>query len=376
MPLLDVRTLLVIFIVGNLLVGCLMLAAFRGRLTPVLRTWIASLFIQSAGLMLMGGCGGIKPLIGFAVLSVSYGLMLLALTLHFGISRRYGWPWWLVAVAFLFALTAPESPWQRQVMGNVIAALQVLLAALLILWQKEQRGALRVLMGGSGMLGAAMLLLRAFDVHQAGAAECLANASSPEQGYMFLSFFVFRFTFMFGFILLIEGKQREAVTRLAMLDSLTEAYNRRTFIDLAERELQRSLRNGKPLSLMVLDLDHFKQINDIHGHQAGDSVLRQVKHTADQCLRAADTFARYGGEEFVVLLPETGREGAFNLAERLRSAIAESRAECGVPVSACIGVVSLLKVNGSVTLAELLAKADAAMYQAKSAGRNRVAMAD
>lgn len=376
MPSLDVRTLLVVFIVGNLLVGCLMLAAFQGRFTPVLRTWIASLFIQGFGWMLMAGCGGSQPLVGFAILSVSYGLMLVALTLHFGVSRRYGWPWWLVAVAILFALTAPDSPWQRQIMGNAIAALQVLLAAIVILLQKGQRGALRILMGGSGVLGAAMLLMRALDVYQVGTAECLANSNSPEQSFMFLSFFVFRFTFMFGFILLIEGKQREAVTRLATLDSLTEAYNRRTFIDLAERELQRSLRNGKPLSLMVIDLDHFKQINDTHGHQAGDSVLRQVKQIADHCLRAADTFARYGGEEFVVLLPETDREGAHNLAERLRSAIADNRAECGVPVSACIGVVSLPKVNGSVTLAQLLAKADEAMYQAKATGRNRVVMAD
>ncbi|MBX9849350.1 MAG: GGDEF domain-containing protein [Rhodocyclaceae bacterium] len=376
MPSLDIRTLLIVFIIGNLLVGSLMLAAFRGRLTAVLKTWIASLFVQSLGWLLLGNCGGILPLLGFVTLSLSYGMMITALTLHFGISRRYGWPWWPVGIAVLFIICVPAEPWIRQVGGNLIAALQVLLAAAITLWQRGQRNLLRVLMGGSGLLGALVLLVRAADIYQVGATSCVVDGSSPEQGLTFLCFFIFRFTFMFGFILLIEGKQREAVTRLATLDSLTEAYNRRTFIDLAERELQRSLRNGRPMSVMVLDLDNFKQINDTHGHQAGDSVLQHVKQVADECLRSADIFARYGGEEFVVLLPDTTSQGAVVLAERLRLAIAENRASCGVPVTACIGVHSLDKVSKSVTLAELLAQADKAMYQAKAAGRNCVVVAD
>lgn len=373
MPLLDIYTLIVAYVVGNLLVGSLMLAAFGRRLTPVLRIWIASLFVQSLGWVMMTQCGGARPLLGFAVLSVSYGLMLTALTLHFGVSRRWHWPWWPVALAFVFSLTVSESLWQRQIIGNLIAALQILLAAMVILWQTGERPALRWLMGASGLIGAAMLALRAVDVFQAGDAQCMAQVKTMSMSLMFLSFFIFRFTFMFGFILLIEGRQREAVTRLARLDSLTEAYNRRTFIELAERELGRCRRHGRSISLLIFDLDYFKRINDTHGHMAGDEVLCRVKEVVEDCLRSADLLARYGGEEFVVLMPETDPPGALRLAERLRLAIAALPMRNETAVTVSLGVAGTTKVDAACTLDGLLAEADKALYAAKAAGRNRVA---
>jgi diguanylate cyclase (GGDEF)-like protein len=372
LPPLDIYTLIVAYVVGNVLVGGLMLAAFSRRLTPVLRTWIASLFVQGLGWVLMAQCGGTRPLIGFAVLSISYGLMLTALTMHFGVSRRYHWTWWPVALTFVFCLTVSDSIWQRQIIGNSIAALQVALAAIIVLWQKGQRTVLRGLMGISGVFGSAMLVARTVSVYQAGDAQCMALVKSSELSLMFLSFFVFRFTFMFGFILLIEGRQREAVTRLARLDSLTEAYNRRTFIELAERELRRCRRNERGASLLIFDLDFFKKINDTHGHHAGDEVLCHVKDVVERCLRSGDLFARYGGEEFVVLMPETGPEGAQRLAERLRMAIASTPMQGEIPITASLGVVGTAKVGEECTLDLLLAEADKAMYAAKASGRNRV----
>ncbi|HWU84133.1 MAG TPA: GGDEF domain-containing protein, partial [Rhodocyclaceae bacterium] len=300
MLLLDVRTLIVVFIVGNLLVGSLMLAAFRGHLTPVLRYWIGSLFVQALGWVLLARCGGALPLLGFFLMSVNYGLMLTAFALQFGVSRRHAWPWWPVGAALLFCLFAPDEIWQRQAIGAVISGVQVLLAALVVLRSREGSALLRGLIAASGLVGAGMLLTRAVNAYALGAAECLSS-NTPGQSLMFLSFFVFRFTFMFGFILLIEGKQREAVTRLATLDPLTGIYNRRTFIDLAGRELQRSQRNRKPIALVAFDLDHFKDINDTLGHQAGDLVLCHVRRVVQDCLRSHDVFARYGGEEFVIL---------------------------------------------------------------------------
>lgn len=376
MPMLDIYTLIVAYVIGNLVVGSLMLAAFQGRLTPVLRTWVASLFVQSLGWVLMSQCGGTRPLIGFAVLSISYGLMLTALTLHFGVSRRWYWPWWPVALACVFCLTASDSPWQRQIIGNLIAALQILLAAMVLLLQKGERPALRWLMGASGLVGAAMLASRSVTLFQAGDAQCMAQMKSMQLSLMFLSFFVFRFTFMFGFILLIEGRQREAVTQLARLDSLTGAYNRRTFIELAERELSRCRRNGRSVSLLVFDLDHFKRINDTRGHMVGDEVLCRVKEVIQGCLRGSDLFARYGGEEFVVLMPETDLPGACHLAERLRTAIAAIPMQGELPVTASIGVAGVLKADEACTLDRLLIEADQAMYAAKAAGRNRVACAE
>lgn len=372
MLLLDVRTLIVVFIIGNVLVGSLMLTAFHRRLTPVLRAWIASLLLQALGWTLMSQCGGVRPLIGFTILSVSYGWMLTALTMHFGVPRRYHWPWWPVALTIAFCLSVPESILVRQIGGNLIAALQVFLAAIVVLWQKGQRTALRGLMGLSGVFGAGMLVARSAGIYLDGSAQCLAEARTTELSLMFLSFFVFRFTFMFGFILLIEGKQREVVTRLATLDPLTEAYNRRTFIELATRELRRSRRSGHALSVVVFDLDHFKEVNDQYGHQVGDEVLCRVKRIADSCLRSEDLFARYGGEEFVVLMPETGQAGALKLAERLREAIAAAPADGGVRVTASMGVASVAEIDDKWTLERLLARADRAMYAAKAAGRNRV----
>lgn len=372
LPPLDIYTLIVAYIVGNVLVGSLMLAAFNRRLTPVLQTWIASLFVQALGWVLMAQCGGTRPLVGFAVLSISYGLMLTALTMHFSVPRRWHWPWWPVALAIVFCLAAPDEIWQRQVIGNTIAALQVLLAAVVVLWQKGQRTLLRGLMGASGVIAAGMLAARALDVFQAGEAQCLAQVKTTQMSLMFLGFFVFRFTFMFGFILLIEGRQREAVTRLARLDPLTEAYNRRTFIELAERELARCRRHGRSASLLMFDLDHFKKINDTRGHQAGDEVLCHVKDVVERCLRSADLFARYGGEEFVVLMPETTLAGAARLAERLRMAIASTPMQGDIPVTASLGVAGTAMVDEACTLDNLLAEADRAMYAAKAAGRNRV----
>jgi diguanylate cyclase (GGDEF)-like protein len=376
LPLLDIFTLIVVFIIGNLLVASLMLAAFHGRLTPVLRSWIACLFLQALGWALMAQCGGTRPLIGFVVLSISYSLMLTALTMHFGVSRRYHWPWWPVALTILLCLTVSDSMWHRQVFGNLVAALQVTLAALVVLWQKNQRTLLRGLMGLSGVLGAAMLVARAADVYQVGTAQCMAGEKTMALSLMFLSFFVFRFTFMFGFILLIEGRQREVVTRLATLDPLTEAYNRRTFIELATRELRRSRRNGRSVSVLVFDLDHFKEINDSYGHQVGDEVLCRVKAAVESCLRSGDLFARYGGEEFVVLMPETGINGALKLAERLRTAIAAIVVSGKVHITASLGVASVDRVDTDCTLDQLLGQADRAMYAAKAAGRNCTIVAE
>jgi diguanylate cyclase (GGDEF)-like protein len=231
-------------------------------------------------------------------------------------------------------------------------------------------------MGASGVIAAGMLAARALDVFQAGEAQCLAQVKTTQMSLMFLGFFVFRFTFMFGFILLIEGRQREAVTRLARLDPLTEAYNRRTFIELAERELARCRRHGRSASLLMFDLDHFKRINDTLGHQAGDEVLCYVKDVVERCLRSGDLFARYGGEEFVVLMPETTPAGAVRLAERLRVAIASTPMQGDLPVTASLGVAGAEHVDASCTLDGLLAEADRAMYAAKAAGRNRVAGAE
>lgn len=163
------------------------------------------------------------------------------------------------------------------------------------------------------------------------------------------------------------------LNQLATQDPLTGVLNRRRFLELARVEMRRAKRHGRALSLFLLDLDRFKQVNDTHGHAAGDEVLCTVVARARAVLRDADQIARFGGEEFVVLLPETDEDAALAVAERLRRAIAGLPVDVeglAVPVTASIGVAAWTAAEPS--LEHTLRRADAALYEAKQAGRNRV----
>lgn len=170
----------------------------------------------------------------------------------------------------------------------------------------------------------------------------------------------------------------EQLRRQATQDSLTGLSNRRHFFAQGEIELARVRRYGAALSLLMLDVDHFKRINDSHGHKAGDIVLRQLSTTLRETLRPVDVIGRLGGEEFAVLLPGTKLAEAIEVAERLREIIAASevKREAGLPLrfTVSIGVVSLEQPDSN--LDTLLSLADRALYQAKAGGRNKVCVAD
>ena len=169
--------------------------------------------------------------------------------------------------------------------------------------------------------------------------------------------------------------------RLAVTDGLTGLYNRRFFEEVLRLESERALRGDVPLALLVADLDHFKHVNDAHGHQSGDVVLVEVAHRLRRSLRASDVLARYGGEEFVAILPDADRETALDIAERCRSALADQpvRLHTGhrVTVTGSFGVAVLGTDAAAATrdATGLLRRADRALYAAKDAGRNRVTVA-
>lgn len=172
-----------------------------------------------------------------------------------------------------------------------------------------------------------------------------------------------------GFGDLLELVDR--LNRKASTDALTEALNRHGFAEIAVGELLRARRYRRSLSMIVFDLDHFKAINDRHGHAAGDLVLQVVARLVRDNLRLADVFARWGGEEFVILAPETSGEEAERLAEKLRLLFREHRG-AGVPgFSASFGIAALAPDDD---LDSLFARADRALYQAKQAGRDRVVL--
>ncbi|MCC6145772.1 MAG: diguanylate cyclase [Candidatus Hydrogenedentes bacterium] len=168
-------------------------------------------------------------------------------------------------------------------------------------------------------------------------------------------------------------EMNQELDRLASTDALTGLYNRRHLMDRLAQELERSTRYGNPLSVLLLDLDHFKSINDSHGHLVGDAVLKRAGEIIQDCARTTDLPGRYGGEEFALLLPQTDTKGASELAERLRRRLGQMvhHDAAGKPfhVTCSIGVAS---VHGNGNATWILKHADDALYQAKADGRNRV----
>jgi len=173
-----------------------------------------------------------------------------------------------------------------------------------------------------------------------------------------------------------KALERE-LTRLATTDPLTSAANRRHFLSQAEQEMERAGRYGRQLGVVMIDIDHFKAVNDGHGHAAGDAVLVAVAAACRSLLRDVDCLGRIGGEEFALLLPETSLVGASEVAERLRQAIAATQVTVGhhvLHVTASLGAAE--RRDDDAGFDALLARADAALYRAKASGRDRVELAE
>ena len=172
----------------------------------------------------------------------------------------------------------------------------------------------------------------------------------------------------------IESEYHEEIYRLTIFDGLTQIHNNRYLTDFLDREVARSQRHQRPLSVLMLDLDKFKVVNDEHGHLCGDHVLREMSNRIRHTVRREDLFARYGGEEFALVLVESTHEQAVEVAERIREIVEVTPfwfESLQIPVTLSVGVAS---TNGETptTANDLLKQADANLYRAKHAGRNRV----
>lgn len=166
-------------------------------------------------------------------------------------------------------------------------------------------------------------------------------------------------------------KERERYRPLAIRDGLTGAYNHLYFQEQLETEIKRSGRSGRPVSLIMMDLDYFKMFNDNYGHQAGDYVLKELNKIAGKVLRESDIFARYGGEEFAVILPDTDEKKAEEVAERLRKAVENAGMTYKgqkLEVTLSLGVIS----EKTESADDIITKADNLLYTAKDLGRNCV----
>ncbi|WP_423926219.1 GGDEF domain-containing protein [Dokdonella sp.] len=224
------------------------------------------------------------------------------------------------------------------------------------------------------LVGIVIMMVRILYAPDAGLIEL--TTSSPMQGIVFTYGSLLPVIATSGFLLMCGERMNEDLSRLATIDSLTGVYNRRTLTELAGKAITASKRHGRALSLLILDIDHFKRINDEFGHEAGDLALCRVVEIMRSTLRESDLTARLGGEEFVAILPDTDEASAFVLAERLREELAASNFSISgwpVPLRASIGVGSLGPTISD--LETLMRETDRAMYSAKRGGRNRVAAA-
>jgi diguanylate cyclase (GGDEF)-like protein len=233
-----------------------------------------------------------------------------------------------------------------------------------------------------GYTAGALKMLQANLRHLTWQAQAIAEGDFTQR-VDFMGDFAAAFNGMVQRLALTLNALRESEERyriLATTDGLTGLCNRRQFFALACDEICRAQRYCRPLSILMIDMDDFKRINDAYGHAVGDSVLREAAEAAKNALRGGDLLGRYGGEEFVALLPETALEAALVAAERIRRAIEELRVEADgavITASASIGVSAMeappdQDPGADALLETLLHHADQALYRAKGKGRNRV----
>ncbi|MGZ5006363.1 MAG: GGDEF domain-containing protein [Methylobacter sp.] len=229
--------------------------------------------------------------------------------------------------------------------------------------------------GASFTLVAAILLLRAIIVFLAPANSYGLYLPTPINPASFFIGSMGQMCIAFGFVLMLNYRLSADLQKLALSDALTGALNRRSLEQEAKRLSARCTRTGDVLAMMIIDVDHFKAINDHYGHPVGDEVLKCLAAVAKKTIRSDDYFARYGGEEFCILLPSTTEKDAWILADRLRQNYAALIIESGGEIlrsTISIGVSD--SIHAGLEFSSLVTAADQAMYRAKQEGRNRVVM--
>jgi diguanylate cyclase (GGDEF)-like protein len=382
---LDARTLLFALILTNSMM-VLSLFAASGRKVDGKQDgtakWATAILLETVAWMLVAARGHVPDLVSVVVasglLSATFALMLAAVC-EFQQSHPPRWQYFLPgALVLVMATVLIDDIHGRFFWGSLIYIFQIMLIASALVTDAATRAgrAWRLLFGGAWVL-ILVLGMRAFVglSGQSILAQPLSRVDGVPNWVQVVSFVALLATSLLGsigFLLMVKERADGAVMHLAMTDSLTGVPNRRAVMDYAERAL--ALRGDRQLALLMVDVDHFKRINDAHGHPVGDEVLCQVAVLLAGRLRGGDLLGRYGGEEFCVVALDTDAAGARKLAETLRKIVAEAtlKTERGdISVTVSIGV-ALCTSNTSRQLKDILAEADSALYTAKQGGRNQV----
>jgi diguanylate cyclase (GGDEF)-like protein len=372
----DIHSFLLALGIGNIAFAVLMAGYTHGAApSPGLRLWMWARF--GIGVcQLLGWCRAyvnVSALNGIEgagwILAVS--LEVAAYCVFFGFERwqRVLLPVSALTLAIVLAAGSAGAPvaYLTALVAGVVALFAAAMAWIL-LRPRRRASLLQRIIGVNDAVFALSVAL--------WAASCLSSdvplGQRAVQESAYLAGYLLMIVNGFGFLLLCKEKDDAEMARLATVDSLTGLPNRHAFLERAEHARQSALRQRQPLALAMMDIDHFKQINDRFGHATGDEALTVFARTARETLRAHETIGRLGGEEFAMVLPGTDMTGALQAAERLRKAVREATvitSGTSYVMTVSIGVVVL---DPNETLGMALARADHALYAAKSGGRDRV----
>ncbi|GAB3185008.1 GGDEF domain-containing protein [Hydrogenophaga aquatica] len=380
MPHLDPRT--IVFLTGAMgaLMAVVLYSLHLGHRSSIrgLKDWAAAPLVIFISTLLLGARGIAPDWLTIVVANLmlfSGGLLMLA-----GSHRFFDRPLprWLMPATLLaisvplvwWGLMAPDYNSRLVLISACMAALHA--SHFRLVWRHDRRSfAARFLMV---VLGATILIMvvRAITALVAPVGNDLFTPSALQSFYIGgYSFSLLMLTI--SFVLMASERLRQQLHHLISHDTLTGALSRRAIFDQGLIELERCRRTHRPITVMMLDLDHFKLINDRYGHMTGDRVLRDFALRVRDELRKIDLLGRFGGEEFLVILPETDQAQALNVAERI---LASKSAEADLP--RCTVSIGIATRNGAKLeqaalpmLEELISQADAALYRAKAAGRHR-----
>ena len=377
---LDIRTLLVVMITTDLLLAGSLWMTLHSRHREGVGKWTISLAVQSLAFALLAGRGALPDALSIVVANALLAVAIVfqaAAIVEFNHRRLAVWAPYAAAglVGALWIVLLPMSYRVRAiaaglVFGTGMLAIVILIDQLRLVLSTQTRW----IMIGGFIAGAFSFYARAIAAWLSP--EMISGLLAPSlfQSVIFIWAFAAIVVTSFGFLLMHTERAEAQSNRLAITDPLTGTLNRRIFVELAERELAICRLENASFSLMMLDLDLFKHVNDNYGHQSGDAVLKRFAEIVQECLRKEDLLVRYGGEEFCVLLPRVSAERAQVLAERVRARVAHSVFNItrqSIRITTSIGI-SWIERGEKGSVDEILARADEALYLAKESGRNRV----
>ncbi len=381
---LDIPTLYVVSVVTNIALTMAVMAVALGQSIPGMKQ-LAWGLVANCGYYLMAGARDTLP----PLLTIGVGNMLGSLTLTLVLlavlsARRsqlapayHVLP--VVMMLFVSALLLDERA-PRLVIASFILCYQIAL----ILWVLTRPGNLivgrgRIIMAITLAVGMSAMAYRGLSLTFGWHEVSQFQSRDPLNTYFYLTNYLGMFFLAFGFVLKTVEQSAEFNRRIALEDPLTGLANRRAIFDSMDKLFSIAESAGQSLSLMIIDIDYFKQVNDRYGHQVGDAVLQQVAAVIQQRLRCNDIVGRIGGEEFLAVLPLTPIAGAVNVAEELRRTLESQPVIVDgheITVTISIGLYSTERLVSSHSPDSMIATADEALYRAKAKGRNRVEIAD